>query len=311
MLELLYTSAKTLTSDISYGGPVALVYIGSWDAFLLRNGLLLQKLFRDGTQATMGQLGGGWGSFWSLGSRVNARAYWINNGAQNGLIYAADEVSCQSCPDQILNPTWPLSSIPDMQSGSNYVDDWNGVYVCNGGTIRASFYRLADGTLLGQVEIVGYDSFAYIGCNQVMAFQHSTGKVAVIDYRNQIILWKSAVDPALVYAYDSRHNLVVTAGADLKVRVYLTTPLPASLSDPEFYPAAATVTRLQGYPVRVRVLGDAGEPCPGFWVNWAVPTLGYLQKILSRTDADGYAWNYYFGPSLDTGEELLSAEVAI
>ena len=59
MLELLYTSAKTITSV--YPGLGGMVYLGSWDALLLLNGGRLDKLFRDGSQAVIGVAPSYWG----------------------------------------------------------------------------------------------------------------------------------------------------------------------------------------------------------------------------------------------------------
>jgi hypothetical protein len=310
MLELLYTSHKTIST--SGNGPAGLVYVGSWDALLLLNGTRLDKLFRDGSRATMGVVGG----FWGPGSRVSARAYWINNyGPGTATIYAADEVTGQYCVSQVLDPAWPVPA--GLKGAGNFLDDWAGIYVHNEGPGQVGFYRLTDGALLGRVQLNStsvFDSLSYVGRNKVLAFQKSTGKIALLDYLNRIILWQSKVRPALACAYDSRHNLVVTVESDHKVRVYLTTPIPATLSAPEFYPAVAQVTRLLGYPVRARLLGDAGEPCPGYWLRWDfvnIPAKGYLQKAMSCTDQNGYAQNYYFGPPLATGQETIRVEVTI
>ena len=310
MLELLYTSTKTVSASGS--GPANLVYLASWDALLLLNGTRLDKLFRDGSQATIGVVPG----FWGPGSRVSARAYWIQNyGPGPATIYAADEITGKFCLSQVLNPAWPIPG--NLKGTGNFLDDWAGIYVHNDPAGKVAFYQLGDGALLGRVQLNStsvFDSLSYVGRNKVLAFQKTTGKLALLDYLNRIILWQSKVRPALVCAYDTLHNLVVTVESDHKVRVYLITPIPATLSAPEFYPAPAQVTRLQGYPVRVRLLGDAGEPCPGYWMRWDfvnIPAKGYLQKAMSCTDQEGYARNYYFGPHQTIGPETIRAEVSI
>jgi WD40 repeat protein len=309
MLELLYISTKVITS---FGtGPLQLVFLTSWDSLLLLNGYRVEKIFRDGTQAILGSMGSG--NTWGPGSRVGGRAYWIQDyGPGTATIYSADEIIGKYQLGEILNPTWPIPS--NRKAPGNFVDEYIERYVVNGAAGIVYIYNLTTGSLLGQLQLNStsiFDSLSYAGRNKVLAFQKSTGKIALIDYTNIEILWQGSVSPALVCAYDSKHDLVLTIASDLKVRIYLITPLPATLSAPEFYPAVASVTRKKGYPVRVRLTGAGGEPCVGYWVIWETPVLGYLQKTKSETDEDGYAWNFYFGPASLTGSQRLYTEVVI
>jgi hypothetical protein len=117
------------------------------------------------------------------------------------------------------------------------------------------------------------------------------------------------VRPFLLAAYDFNHGLVLTIETDGKVRTYLTTPAPASLSAPVFTPS--TVRCLRGHQVSCRLTGDQGEPCPGYVVDWSlVSSQGWLKQRQTVTDDQGYASNYYFGPRSGAGgTETLQAEV--
>ena len=102
------------------------------------------------------------------------------------------------------------------------------------------------------------------------------------------------IDPHRVAAYDSAFHVLVSIGTDNKTRVYCREAWPYALSNPVFDPA--TVYGLKGNTVKVRLTGQEGEPCPGWWVHWELASvggapLGYLDKYVSKTDKDGYAWN--------------------
>jgi len=93
--------------------------------------------------------------------------------------------------------------------------------------------------------------------------------------------------------------VLAAIGTDHRTRVYCREAWPFTLSNPVFEPPA--VYGLKGNIVKVRLTGQEGEPCPGWWVHWELEgvmgaPLGYLDKYVSRTDKDGWAWNTYFGP---------------
>ena len=74
------------------------------------------------------------------------------------------------------------------------------------------------------------------------------------------------IDPHRVAAYDSAFQVLVSIGVDNKTRVYCREAWPYALSNPVFDPA--TVYGLKGNTVKVRLTGQEGEPCPGWWVHW-------------------------------------------
>ena len=67
-------------------------------------------------------------------------------------------------------------------------------------------------------------------------------------------------------SFDCVNKVIVSLGADLKTRVYVLDAWPATLGNPVFSPS--TVKGLKGNTVSVRLTGQDGEPCPGWWVHW-------------------------------------------
>ena len=232
--------------------------------------------------------------------------------------YGADEITGQPLYNEILNPAWliPLG----LYRTGDYVDDRAGLFFHNAPAGAIQIYRLADGQLLQTFNLPGVsgygDFLAPAGGARLLAAQKSTGKVALLDYQQGAVLWQSRVRPFCGATYDLRHDLIITLETDGKIRLYLLTPVPAVLSAPAWTPAVTEVHRLHGYPVQVRLTGDAGEPCPGYWIEWSLagsPAKGSLLRPRTRTDAEGYAANYYFGPAGagDTGLETIQAQVII
>jgi hypothetical protein len=116
-------------------------------------------------------------------------------------------------------------------------------------------------------------------------------------------------------AYDCLHRLIVTVETDLKVRLFTLDPVPATLSSPVFVPAEAHHHRLTGGRVQTRLTGGDGEPCGNYWIHWNLlgSPKGELLKDKSKTDGNGYAENYYYGPppSGTIGEETILVSVKV
>ncbi|RJR37197.1 MAG: hypothetical protein C4567_13160 [Deltaproteobacteria bacterium] len=307
MFEQIYTSTKAVRfeSGIQPGG---LCYLASWDAFFLLNFNKVDKVFRDGTQISMGNPISGW----AMGNRQGGRHCWFPYSISPIDCYGADEITGQYNPLGILNPNW---KIPAWRAG-DYVDDVAGVFLHSVSAGLIKIFRLADGYEVGQVLIPSgplYDSIAYVSPGQAFAFDKESGKVALIDYLTPTLLWQSKVAPFAAAAFDCRHHLVVTLGTDGKIRIYLCTPVPASLSAPAFSPVGNPY-RLAGKKVITTLTGDMGEPCQDYWIHWELlgtPPRGSLLKDKSKTDAQGQAENFYFGPVDTGGEETIKVRVIV
>lgn len=302
MLDLLYTSSKTL----SFSSAEALWHVPAWDAMLFVADGGLHKVFRDGTQGRIGSKP----TYWGVGGRQDG-LFWVNDAA-NPLCYHADDITAQPGPSPV-NQSWPL---PGRWVGGDFIDDARGIYLHrNGPAIDA--YSLADGTHLWQVSVAGYtiDFLAAADPSRV-AVLCKNGKFAVVDYVAASVQAQSTIRPCLCATYDPAHGLVATVESDKRVRIYTATAAPASLAAPYFVPALPQVTRLAGYVVRTRLTGSASEACPGYWIEWEITTAtprGSLEKTYSRTDADGYAENFYFGPAAggDVGQETITVRVTV
>jgi hypothetical protein len=308
MLELIYTSSRTFNI---YSGftPFHLAYMRSWDAMVLFGYQKLDKLFRDGSQANLGVAN----TYLSMGNRVGGRHFWLSGSD----FLAANEITGQYHYSEILNPTWKPAA--GACRGGDYLDDVAGLFLHSQTSGKIEVFGLADGVKLGEILDPGgpyYDNLAYAGQGKVMSFHHNTGKLALVDYLNRTVVFKSKVSPCWRSAYDCLHNLVITIQPDRKVRVYALVPVPATLTAPAFVPAAPHQHRLLGSKVQTRLIGDQGEPCGGWWVHWSLkglPARGYLLKDKSKTDADGYAQNFYFGPAAvgEVGNETIQVRVVV
>ncbi len=117
-------------------------------------------------------------------------------------------------------------------------------------------------------------------------------------------------------AFDCIHNLVISVESDKLVRLYTTTP-PRPISRPRVFPATDQ-HRLMGSRVLTRLTGSAGEVAR-LLDQWSLagipadPPKGALLTNVSKTDANGYAENYYFGPREvgSTGYELIQVGVRV
>jgi hypothetical protein len=313
MLELIYTSNKTVTtgSNLNY---CHMYYVRTWDALILHDTnypAKAYKLFRDGSQAVIISAAA---SGIKLMGRVNGQHCWLYSYIYDGYIWAADEISGNYHSNSPLHDNWilPLNSFRP----GNFIDDRQGIAIYQYvGVLH--FIDLATGTELGTLRPgATVNHICWAGENRVMAIEYSTGKVFFIDYVNRITLSTARVAGCALATYDCIHNLIITLGSDKKIRVYILEVAPATLAAPVFIPTAAHQHRLIGTRIRTRLTGSAGEPCPDYWINWSllgVPPKGALLKDKSKTDIDGYAENYWYGPlgAGETGEETIRVNVQV
>ena len=302
MLRLLYTSTKTVPNCNTFSH---LAWMASLDAFaLVADGS--KKLFLDGSCIHLGSHPGTIGFFSMPGGQA------IYDGIYN-TVWRVDEITFQLDPNQVL------FSKAGLPGGTGcFCDPDNDLFLNKvGGSLE--YWQISTATKLAtQAVIAGVviDALSYAGPGKVMALDHDTGKLALVDYLAREVLLASRIDPCRLAAVSPLHNVVVALGTDNKVRVYALEALSAILSNPEFVPYSPHVHRLMGYPVRVRLTGSGGEACPGYWVQWSLlgePPKGQLEKEYTRTDAEGYATNFWFGPSglAETGQETIKAAVTV
>jgi len=305
MLEQIYTSEKAI--DPHGATPAFMAYLAAWDALVLYSGSYLDKIFRDGSQANLGAPLNGAGKVNRIGGRY-ALTY-----PYSGYSYGTDEITGQIQPGNSLHPDWEPSG--GLSVGARYLDDLQRLMVIATGYGEASCYDCDTGALLGSITLAAayYHNIAYLAAGQVVLISHDTGKVAGIDYRSRTVRWQSTVPPCVLSAVDCRHQLLITLQSDNNIRVFILAAVPAVLANPAFVSAETHAHQYVGQVVRTRLLGGAGEPCPDWVIHWSLApeALGALLHEKSRTDADGYADNFYFGPAVAAGSETILASVTV
>lgn len=317
-LELIYTSTRTVPNVSGLGSTDAAAYMPHWDAVLTRLAVYsgygnLFKVFRDGTAVCIGnQLSGL--RFGSLAGGGGAALVPVTGGYD---AYVIDPIAGQ--PDYgrklnglVLDGGWMVSGgLFDPDQGLLYNRGANGRMV--------ERRRLSDGQVVSSFVIetdpfTAYHAYHYAGAGRALAVSYaSPGKVVFFDYNTgEIVLASELGLAARIIAYDVIHRLVVAVQPDGRVKVFTSEALPASLSAPEFLPA--TAGKLKGNVLTTWLTGSRGEPIGDAWVKWRLTgNKGSLEKPYTRTDANGYAVNYYYGPETDLGlgQETVIVEVVV
>jgi len=316
-LELIYTSTRTvpnvsglLTTDVA-------VYLPNWDAVLTRLAISsygnLFKVFRDGTAVC-------------IGNKMNTLVHGsLVGGGGVALIpvpggydaYELDPIAGQ--PDfarklngAVLDGNFILQGI--------LFDPAQGLLYNRGAAGRTvERRRLSDGEVVSSFPIetdtqVTYHAYQYAGVGRGVAVSYdSPGRVVFFDFNaGEIILASELGLGARIIAYDHLHRLVIAVLPDGHVKVFTSEALPATLSPPELIPA--TAGKLKGNALTTRLTGSRGEPIGDAWVKWRLAgDKGSLEKPYTRTDANGYAVNYYYGPETDLGlgQETVMVEVVV
>ena len=309
MYEKVFESTKlvVLGSNEGIGG---LIYIKSWDACFCMCWNWARH-FKDGTFVRFGQPTG----TSALVSRVGGTlAHQVA-----GNLYGCSEINGLVDYIQHLNPNWGLGYADAMSA--MLVDDANRLWI-GGYHNTLTIKNLDSGAVVKVVptHFSNADWINYIGWSadgQLCCIACNTGKVEFFDYLTYESLGTGRIDPCLLASYDCTNNVIVSLGSDFKTRVYVLAAWPAALGNPVFSPS--TVKGLQGNTVSVRLTGQDGEPCPGWWVHWILAAapgpsgpFGWLKTYQSKTDANGYAWNVYYGPdSGETGQTIIQTSVVL
>jgi hypothetical protein len=273
-----------------------MIFVTPWDAFFCVNLWEWARIFRDGTKVAYGYPSGGYAPFPRVGGYT---AFY-----SNGRVYGAYEIDQLPNPNESLNPDWAIDygKAPSSLVGA-FIDDLNHRYLHQPNANSVRVYDLATGAVLGTITHNAgeyFKSLNWVQHGQVAGICSVSGKVKIMDYLFGLnVLESGRIDPHRVAAYDSAFNVLVSIGMDNKTRVYCREAWPYALSNPVFDPPQ--VYGLKANAVKVRLTGQEGEPCPGWWVHWELTdtgggVLGSLDKYVSKTDRDGYAWNLYYGP---------------
>jgi len=297
MYEKTFESTKLATPKDSAAPWTQMIFVTPWDAFFCANMWEWARVFRDGTRVAYGVPSGGYTPL----PRVGGYAAFYSG---NGRVYGAYEIDQLPNPNEVLNPDWLIDySHASSSLVGAFIDDRNQRYLHQPNASSVRVYDLRTGAVLGAItHNTGeyFKSLNWVQHGQVAGICSGSGKVKIMDYLSGMnVVEAGRIDPHRVAAYDSAFNVLVAIGTDHKTRVYCREAWPYTLSNPVFDPAA--VYGLKGNTVKVRLTGQEGEPCPGWWIHWELvgvggAPLGYLDKYVSQTDKDGWAWNLYFGP---------------
>jgi len=331
MLELIYTSPRKVfdTWDSSKAVSGA-AFHHVWDAMIMRlDGAQLGgptnkgffKVFKDGhvrqcgdwnaiiSTTKINEMAGGrlWTAKWSGGyPNITSAMYYLD----------AFTVMPESTP--ILTKTWTQMI---GYAGDDFLDlNRNLLLLLSTYYLRA--YNLADMSLAWQMDLRAtgdngvYYNIHWVSDGKIMLSGTYTWRtdtrLLFIDYRTQEITLRTVINTYRIATYDSRCGVVFAINQNGYVEIYYPKPIPAFVSNPVF---VDDPTVFGGTPVSCEVLGSVQEPCEGWIVRWYLTNgLGGLEKEKTKTDENGMAYNFYFGPG-DINKvglsETIRAEVII
>jgi hypothetical protein len=304
MLELLFTGTKVIDLPALSWANMRFYWVRDWEAAHLRgtaaNGA--RRIFRDGTeiQYTRGI------NEASIGSRAGGslvKYQQVSVGVYNLFAFEPFTGLFHLTPFQTVG-LFTLRCLLDEEAGLVLRATGSGT---SSNVLRA--YNLAGGILWNETFAWNFQSVQWAAPGRAALLAPAAGRVVLYDYLNREAVLESSIEPAGTACWDSNRGLVVAIMLDGTTRVWHPTPVPALLGQVSFTPDPA---QHQGSRLTVQLTGDVGEPCPGWWVKWRlVGDKGELEKPHSRTDAAGVARNYYFGPELESGAEILICEVEV
>lgn len=302
MLNLLYTSTKAVT-NLGLGGRG--VYLASWDALLYDGSSWptgIQKIFKDGTV------------FWLSDNRPTYLGAATGKGAAlvGGDIYLLDEISGLPDLGQRVNQV----SFSGKASGNSLVDPAAGLVYTPYGSNQIRVYRTADGTLARTLTVAGglptgaalHDG----GAARLFVAAPGRGAILLVDRLDGTVTFQGQVNPAnRCVVYDTLHQVVLVLLNSGQVAVYALEQVGYALANPTLSPAPT----LYGLSrVTTRLTGADGQGVAGQLVRWwLAQDKGWLEYAWTVTDDDGYAYNWYYGPTSGdlAGEETLYCEVTV
>ena len=288
MLELLYTSTKVV--PFSQTGTQN-IFMRDWDAMLAVKGALY-KVFRDGTTVTMG----GIGSNVIFIANANGRVTYYS--ALDKKLYSTCPFTAQPIYTQQLN-----AAAITLGEGDFIDEDLGLAFHRVGGGYNISAYDLYTGTLLrtftiGQFSGIVDGNYTLTSAGKGRFCAVSTnGYVTIYDYISWLVVQKSYLGNTVrCGVYDTTYQVLLGINTSNTTFVYSLEELGTGLSAPVFTPTGNKYL-LSGYIVTTRFLGSGSTPMASEWINWeVVGGKGHLDKDATLTDADGYAYNYYWTP---------------
>ena len=317
-LEQLYKSEQILSNstDAAYNAennPV--FFFPSWDAAMIMLPVVQQygnminyfgKLFRDGSFVPI--------------TPANRFNYMPKQGPDvvvwqlplvfgDSFLYQADPFLLLPIFSAPLNGV-PLTYNPTHDAGiidfGDYIDTTKGwifhATQASKGSIAAIF-SLADASHIKDITfgipLIANHTWKYFpaGIGRIGGYINTgsgTDYIFVYDYVSDVLVGCYPL-PSVVYAlYDSNFDLFWVIGGDKHLYIYSGTELGENLAAPTLTPAG-NVYRYAGYIVTTRLTGHTGNPIPNRILHWSLTnSLGWLDKVKTRTDEKGYSTNYWW-----------------
>lgn len=312
MLELTYIAPEaTASANLA---PHSLYFNRHWGAFFaFKSGTAFSRLFHDGTIKSTSIAG------------LGALRYMYPVAGGQGELYC--------CPWYLGNypvyQTWPLTGtindtvptvgyLPNDVAASEskfFFDPARGIALyCASSSIAV--HDAQTKTLIRSIALGSgtYRSLAWAWADTVFCADGNTGQVRFVDYQQGAVVRQGRINPFYAATFDCLLQVIAAIGTDYRMRIYSLDDIPADLSNPA---AATPLGQAQASRLAVRLTDEQGVGIAAKWVVWSLagveggPVLGSLEKVVSRTDADGYARNYYFGPLAGTGQVEVMCEAEI
>lgn len=303
-LETLYTSTKVV--NLLYILAGCGFYMPHWDAFLIIANNLNYKVYRDGTYIELGQSYSNTALMGMNGGRV---AFGNFNSSD---IYLIDPFMVQPIYTEKLNGVaWNWNK----QSLGDFIDtDKNVLFHRINGGYHFEVYDLTTGSLL-RTENTGADQgsfyyYFYVGQNRFGGYAPANGKIFIYDYNSQQLVGKWVCGVGKLGSYDTMYNLFWVLGSDNRMKIFSMVDCPTNLSNPTFLPTGNKY-KMAGYKLTTRLTGSTGNGIAGKQVIWTLTnTKGWLEHIITMTNENGYAYNYYWCPKESPlGSETITVTV--
>ena len=315
MLELIYTSTKLIDDSylVYYWNTYSkvFVYINDLDAMILVMNRRIFKIFRDGTDCYLGYVAN---SDWGFVIPIDrGRIAWTRYETPTYYFYMSDEVSF--IPHE-MEPVFPDYNIPPTPGGApKYLDLNKKLVLTYYSPGRVTCYNPETNVALWSFNLetkytpnrltVNYVDTDYVMLTGFSSNSYNKSFGILVNINTGAVVSTVEFLYSLMSVYDCNHGIFITISTDRIVRIYVNDYYPYTLGP--VIPDRNELYTYLGQDIKVRLTSIGGFPCSDRLVTWYLPTgLGSLEKAVSLTDADGYAWNYYYGPLTAGGLETIT-----